>query len=234
MLISASGAQAAAVSSQVKHRLWGSSPRDIKADKSPGTVPVPGLGTYLEPRYSKWQPACSLLFCHSPGLREVGIFSIFNYNSYPSTPPQAKKKKVPQNTLYYLTLTVANMFFHLEGNLKVQGNGPATWFLSVWHPNMWFSWPFQIYPLVITAQHHHLKISGLSTLFSSQSICSSHPNSFTLLPLYARALSSTIWGNVLWAKPPTSWGCQLFLLARSFQLVLLAVYTIMWGRGNSH
>lgn len=93
MLISASGAQAAAVSSQVKHRLWGSSPRDIKADKSPGTVPVPGLGTYLEPRYSKWQPACSLLFCHSPGLREVGIFSIFNYNSYPSTPPQAKKKK---------------------------------------------------------------------------------------------------------------------------------------------
>lgn len=123
MLISARGAQVSAVTSQVKHRLWGSSPRDIKADKSPGPVLVPGLGTHLEPRYSKW----SLLFCHSPGLREVGIFSIFNYNSTQALHPKQKKSI----TKYYLTLSVANMFFHLEGNLKVQGNGPATWFLSV-------------------------------------------------------------------------------------------------------
>lgn len=95
MLISASGAQASAVSSQVKHRLWGSSPRDVKADKSPGTVLVPGLGTYLEPRYSKW----SLLFCHSPGLREVGIFSIFNYNSTQALHAKQKKKSTTKYAL---------------------------------------------------------------------------------------------------------------------------------------
>lgn len=61
------------------------------------------------------------------------------------------------------------MCFHFEDNLKIQGNGPATWFSSVWLPNMWFSWLFQKYPLVITEQHQHLRTSGLSILFSSQS-----------------------------------------------------------------
>lgn len=146
----------------------------------PGTAPVPGLGMYLELRCSNSLvlhllfifSSSLFFFCHSPRLREVGNFFISDCNFHTSPAPitdQSLCKNIPQGTFYYLTLCLHQIHaFTLKVISKYKEMVQLLGFSPLWLPNMWFSWSFQQYPLVITAQLHHLKTLVLSSIFSSQ------------------------------------------------------------------